>query len=121
MMNRNLALMVGGALLVVAPALGDGTFYRRGDTRVAASGPALPPAMQRGMSMPDMMKMHEKMMADMKASQATLDGLATKMNSAAGDAKIAAMADLLNELVRRHQQMGEHMGGMHQHMMGQMK
>jgi hypothetical protein len=75
--------------------------------------------MQRGMSMPEMMKMHEQMMADMTKSQATLDGLAAKMNSATGDAKVAAMAELLNEIVRQHRMMGEHMAGMHQ--MGPMK
>jgi hypothetical protein len=88
-----------------------------------AIGAAVSPApqtgqgMQMGMPMQDMMKMHEKMMAEMKASQAKLDELAKSMNSAAGPAKVSAMADLLNELVRNHRMMGDHMGTMHQHMM----
>jgi uncharacterized Rossmann fold enzyme len=73
--------------------------------------------MPMGMPMQDMMKMHEKMMADMKVSQATLDELAAKMNSTTGEAKINAMAELLSELVRGHRTMGDHMGSMHQHMM----
>lgn len=73
--------------------------------------------MQMGMPMQDMMKMHEKMMADMKASQAKLDDLAQKMNSATGEARVNAMAELLNEFVRGHRTMGDHMGTMHQHMM----
>jgi len=73
--------------------------------------------MQMGMPMQDMMKMHEKMMADMKASQTKLDDLVKKMNSAAGEVRVNAMAELLNELVRGHRTMGDHMGAMHQHMM----
>jgi hypothetical protein len=77
----------------------------------------------QGMQMPmqDMMKIHEKMMAEMKTSQARLDDLAKKMNSATGNAKVDAMAEVLNELVRQHRAMGEHMGSMHQQMMGQTK
>ena len=74
-----------------------------------------------GMQMQDMSKMHEKMMADMKAAQTRLDDLATKMNAATGDAKIAAMAELLNELVSQHRAMGQRMGDMDQRMTGQMK
>ena len=88
---------------------------------ISAAGSPVPQAgeakMQMGMPMQDMMKMHEKMMAEMKASQAKLDELAKTMNSAAGQAKVSAMAEVLNELVRSHRMMGDHMGSMHQHMM----
>lgn len=86
---------------------------------VRAAGPVAQSGqgMQMGMPMQDMMKMHEKMMADMKASQAKLDDLAKKMNSATGDAKVSAMADVLNELLRDRRMMVDHMGSMHQHMM----
>ena len=71
----------------------------------------------QGMPMQDMMKMHEKMMADMKAEQAKLDDLVKKMNSTTGDARVNVMAELLTEIVRGHRMMGDHMGNMHQHMM----
>lgn len=87
---------------------------------------AEPQAQGRGMQgMPmnptEMNAMHEKMMAEMKSSHARLDELVKKMNSSTGDPKVNAMAELLTEIVRQHRSMGDHMGMMHQHMMGQMK
>lgn len=70
-----------------------------------------------GMPMQDMAKMHEKMMAEMKAEQAKLEELVTKMNSASGNAKVDVMASLLTAIVQNHGKMIEHMGTMHQHMM----
>ncbi len=90
----------------------------------AHAGPATSPAQAAPaaqMSMQDMMKMHEKMMADVKAGQTRLDDLEKKMNAATGDAKVAAMAEVVSELVRQHGGMNERMGGMSQRMMGQMK
>jgi hypothetical protein len=68
--------------------------------------------------MADMMKMHEQMMAEMKAGDAKFDALVKDMNAAAGDAKVNAMAAVVNELVRQHKAMHERMGQMHQQMMG---
>ena len=65
----------------------------------------------------DMTKMHQQMMADMKAEQTRLDALVQKMNAASGDAKTGAMAELLTELVRNHKAMADHMNTMHDHMM----
>ena len=69
-------------------------------------------------NMQDMMKMHEQMIADMKAGNAKLDALVTDMNAASGNAKIDAVAMVVNELVLRHKAMLEHMGQMHQQMGG---
>lgn len=69
------------------------------------------------MSMPDMQKMHEKMMADMKAEQQKLDELVKTMNSAKGDARVDAIAAIVTQLVEHHRAMGERMSMMHQHMM----
>ena len=69
-------------------------------------------------SMPDMMKMHEQMMAEMKVGDAKLDALVKDMNAAAGDAKVNAVAAVVNELVRQHKAMHGHMGQMHEQMMG---
>ena len=77
---------------------------------------AMTPQSQPGMA--DMMKMHEQMMAEMKAGDARLDALARDMNAAAGDAKVNAMAAVVNELVRQQKAMHERMGPMHRQMMG---
>jgi hypothetical protein len=68
--------------------------------------------------MQDMMKMHEQMMAEMKAGDAKLDALVKDMNDAKGDAKVNAVAAVVNELVRQHKAMHGRMGQMHQQMMG---
>jgi hypothetical protein len=75
--------------------------------------------------MQDMMKMHEQMMAEMRAAQTKLDGLVSDMNAASGDARVTTLTAVVNELVRQqramHHHMGQmhhHMGQMHQHMMG---
>jgi hypothetical protein len=74
------------------------------------------PQPQAGMA--DMMKMHEQMMAEMKAGDAKLDALARDMNAATGDAKVTATAAVVNELVRQQKAMHERMSQMHQQMMG---
>lgn len=68
--------------------------------------------------MQDMMKMHERMMAEMKAGDTRLDALVTDMNTATGDGKINAVAAVVNELVRQHKSMHMRMAEMHQQMMG---
>jgi hypothetical protein len=76
---------------------------------VVAAQQATPPVQPR---LPDMMQRHEQMMAEMKASDARLDELVRAMNAATGDAKISAMAQVINELVRQHQAMHQHMASM---------
>ena len=83
------------------------------DHAAAHTAPAAPQP-----TMPDMMKKHEQMMADMKAGDATLDLLVDEMNAAAGDAKVKAVQAVVSELVRQHRGMHAHMGEMHQQMMG---
>ena len=68
--------------------------------------------------MPEMMKMHEQMMAEMKADEAKLDALVTAMNAASGNGKVNAVATVVNELVRQHKAMHARMAEMHQEMMG---
>lgn len=69
-------------------------------------------------TMADMMKRHEQMMAEMKAADAKLDALVKDMNAATGDAKIAAVAAVINELVQQHRTMHSRMGQMDEMMMG---
>jgi hypothetical protein len=68
--------------------------------------------------MPGMMKMHEQMMADMKAAGARLDALVKDMNATSGDAKVTAIAAVVAELVAQQKSMHERMGQMHQQMLG---
>jgi hypothetical protein len=86
---------------------------------VTAAEPKLqsPSAQPPGAGMQEMMKMHEQMMAEMKAGDARLDALVTDMNAASGDAKVTAIAAVVTELVRQHKAMHERMGQMHQRMM----
>jgi hypothetical protein len=70
-------------------------------------------AQQPPSSMPDMMKMHERMMAEMKANDAALDALVVQMNAATAPAKVDAVAAVLNELVRQQKAMRQHMEHMH--------
>lgn len=86
-----------------------------------AQSPAPPsPGQSSQPNMAEMMKMHQQMMAEMKTADAKLDELVKAMNAATGDAKISAIAQVVNELVR--QQMGMHgrMGMMDGHMMQMM-
>jgi hypothetical protein len=58
---------------------------------------------------PDMPGMHARMMADMKAADQRLDALVAKMNSASGQAKVDAVAAVVNELVTQRTAMQEMM------------
>ena len=49
---------------------------------------------------------------DMSASNARLDELLKKMNAAQGQAKVDAMAELLNAMVQQHQSMHGNMAAM---------
>ena len=68
-----------------------------------------------------MMKMHEQMMAEMKAADARLDALVRDMNAATGNARIDAIAAVLNELLQQRKAMHECVAKMSEHMMGGMK
>lgn len=68
----------------------------------------------------EMAGMQQKMMADMKAMDARLDALVTKMNAAKGDAKIEAMADVLTTVVQQRATMRDRMMNMQSQMMGHM-
>lgn len=84
----------------------------------SAQASAQPPREQSPSNMQGMMKMHEQMIAEMKAADAKLDALVKEMNAASGDTKVNAVAAVVTELVRQHKSMHERMGQMHQQMMG---
>jgi len=68
--------------------------------------------------MHDMTKMHDAMMAEMKAADARLDALVNDMNKATGEDRIAALTAVVNEMVRQHKGMHARMGEMQQMMGG---
>jgi hypothetical protein len=109
-------LIVAAALAIAALAWGA---TRPGfDVAEAAQGQAAQGATQpQQPSMQDMMKMQEQMMAEMKAGDAKLDALVKDMNAANGEAKVKAIAAVVNELVQQHKAMHGRMGQMHQQMM----
>lgn len=67
-----------------------------------------------------MMSMHNKMMADMKAMDAALDQKVAAMNAARGNAKVDAMAAVINEMASQRKQMISNMSGMQDRMMAHM-
>ena len=67
-----------------------------------------------------MMAMHEKMMADMKAAGAKMDLKVAAMNAATGAAKTDAIAAVINEMVSQQKEMMAKMATMHGQMMEHM-
>ena len=65
-------------------------------------------AMKQGMGA-HMMADHQKMMADMKASQKKLDDLVAAMNQATGDDKVNKLAAVVTEMVAQQREMCERM------------
>lgn len=99
-----------GAILIVASLMPI--------TVAAQAGQTAPPV---GMSsMQDMMKMRDTMMARMKGDDDQVKALVDKMNKATGDAKVAAMAELLTTLVEQRTAQRGSMMGMQSQMMSQM-
>ena len=72
-------------------------------------------------NMGQMMAMHNQMMADMKAMDASLDQKVALMNAAKGNAKVDATAAVINEMVTQRKQMMANMSGMEDQMMKGMK
>jgi hypothetical protein len=105
-------------LLVVALASSVSVFDMATD--VVAQAPSPQGSQSRGQTpsnMQDMMKMHEQMMAEMKAADSRLEALVKDMNAASGEAKVNAVAAVVTELVRQQKSMHDRMGQMHQQMM----
>jgi hypothetical protein len=116
-MTMRFSFTVG--VIAVALVLGTTSF----DSHVAVASQQAPAA--QGLERPTrdmqgMMKMHEQMMAEMKANDAKLDALVKDMNGATDDARTTAVIAVVNELARQHNAMHDQMGEMHQHMMGMM-
>ncbi len=106
-------------LLLLSSTSSTGSFNPVADVVAQApSSQSQQPREQSPLNMQSMMKMHEQMMAEMKAADSKLDALVKEMNTTTGDAKLNAVATVVAELVRQHRSMHERMGQMHQQMMG---
>lgn len=117
-MMRRLSLGVP-IVLVLASASPTGSFNLVTDVVAQAPSSQSPqPREQSPSNVQEMMKMHEQMIAEMKAADSKLDALVKQMNATTGDAKVNAVATVVAELVRQHRSMHERMGQMHQQMMG---
>lgn len=79
-----------------------------------------PPGGNMGARCQQMMAMHNQMMADMKAMDASLDQKVTAMNAAKGNAKVDAMAAVINEMVSQRKQTMAKMSSMRDRMMAHM-
>ena len=115
--SAGLALVA--SILVLVAIAGFGSSARL----LGASKQAMP-SLQSGQpsqaEMAEMMKQHQQMMADMKAGDAKLDELVTTMNASTGEAKVSAMAQVVNELARQQKAMHAHMMAADQQMMMRM-
>jgi hypothetical protein len=119
------ATLIGSAVFVLpsSSSMGVGTTarLRAAPQSQQTQSPTPPsPGQSSQPNMEDMMKMHQQMMAEMKTADAKLDELVKTMNAATGDAKISAIAQVVNELVRQRKGMHGRMGMMDDHMMQMM-
>lgn len=80
------------------------------------------PATRAGMNerCRQMMSMHDSMMAEMKAMDASLDQKIAAMNAAKGEARVNAMAAVITEMAAQRKQQRETMSGMRDQMMTHM-
>ncbi len=106
-------------ILLALAVLSFGPIVPRGTVATVQAQQTQPAAPQMpGMKMPDMnMPMHQ-MMADVKAADTKLDQLILDVNAAKGDARTPAIALAVTEIAAQLKSMHEHMGTMHDQMMG---
>lgn len=122
----SVAISIGIAVL----ALSHGSFVGGGTNlpllaaarspQTQSSTPASPAGQPPQGAMGEMMKRHQQMIADLNAADLKLEELVKDMNAATGDARIAAIAQVVTELVRQQRTMHEHMRTMDQEMMKRM-
>ena len=113
-MRLSLAVALVGLVLLSGSA---GVSLAAADAQNPPTSGAVPPAPPKMPDMMNMMKTNEQMLAQMKASDATLDALLKEIDGAKGDARIDALVAAVNELARQYKAERAHMGEMHQMMM----
>ena len=112
--SMSLAVVLSLALPLAAMAQSQAPAHQHGTPAAAEQAPMMEKCRA-------MMAQHQQMEERMAAAQAELDGLVTAMRSARGDAKVDAMAAVLEKLVEQrksmHAGMMQHHAKMMQHMM----
>jgi len=112
------------ALIALAAALGTtGALAQQNQPKPAEPSAGAQSAMmgpEMGDRCKQMMAMHNQMMADMKAMDASLDQKVAAMNAATGKAKVEAMAAVINEMASQRKQMMAKMTSMQDQMMAHM-
>ncbi|HSU30834.1 MAG TPA: hypothetical protein VLJ11_06335 [Bryobacteraceae bacterium] len=111
---------IPAVLALVVALIGSGALAQQSQSTAGAQ----PGGSQHGMMSghmgrhsDQMTAMHNQMMADMKVMDAKLDQKVAAMNAAQGNAKIEAMAAVINEMVTQRKEMMTRMSGMHDRMM----
>jgi ABC-type dipeptide/oligopeptide/nickel transport system ATPase subunit len=107
--------IVLGVAVIIAPVFAQSSAQPQRDHEHAspAQKEQVAPAPRIGMMGQD----HQRMMAEMKTAHDRLQDLVSKMNTATGDQKVNAIADLLKQLVMDQANMHQHMMEMHDQMM----
>jgi hypothetical protein len=85
---------------------------------LAQNRPMTPQQMQEKCQ--EMMARHQEMQQEMAAMDARLEELVVQMNAASGEARVDAMAAVINELIEQRRDMHEMMAEMGPGMMGHM-
>jgi hypothetical protein len=116
-MRKHLSFAVALAASALLAGVATATLAAAGGAQSVQAPGATAPARPQMPGMMPMNAMHERMMADMKAADAKLDGLVQQLNAAKGDARIDALVATVNELVRQSKAERAHMLEMHQMMM----
>lgn len=126
-MKRFFTVLLLTAAMAFAPVTGLTQQQPQNTTDQKASKPGVGSAKSGGGCCPNMGKMmgqedwkakHEKMKQDMAAMDKKLDDLVAAMNSTTGDQKVAAMSNVINELVSQRKQMMEMFKSSHGKMAG---
>lgn len=111
-------------VLAIAVALATGGAFAQqsqpGPGNQAGSGRSGMMSGNMGDQCKQMMAMHTQMMADMKAMDASLDQKVAAMNVAEGNAKVDAMAAVINEMATQRKQMMAKTSSMRDQMMAHM-
>ncbi len=115
--SRILPVLALAAALTASGALAQDSQPKAGKPSSARSGMM---SGNMGDHCKQMMAMHTQMMADMKAMDSSLDQKVAAMNGAKGNAKVDAMAAVINEMATHRTQMRARMSGMQDHTMAHM-
>jgi hypothetical protein len=122
--NRIVKAMVAGCAVVVVSAVPVLAAQAPQEPSGATTGTVKPPAGMEAKCQA-MVAEREKMMGDMKTADQRIDGLVATMNAAPDTEKLAAIANVVTEMVKQRRTLRDRMMTMQEgrmsHMMGHME